>query len=131
MTTQSQRIFVWMIIALASFSNSVIAHGGGDPITALKNNISQSKRIHQEFAHSESMQSKIEALQKLVRNLEARTHLLRDTMAREFPHVRENMSRYKVDYIEKTDEAIVDLMQTLEHLKLLMLDQNTVEQQSP
>jgi len=43
--------------------------------------------------------------------------LLRNLMAKDYPHVKENMSKYKLDYMESVDESLIQTRALLRQLE--------------
>ncbi|QGX38192.1 hypothetical protein [Permianibacter aggregans] len=110
---------------------TVIAHSGTDPKTELSKNLKQSKALHAAINGSLNTQQRLELLQQQVRILENRIHTLRDAMIRDFPHVKEAMSRYRINYIDITDTTLVDLKQTLEQMNALMSESSALQPAVP
>ena len=104
------------IIAIFALSLPMISwgHGNDDPIHELgKKNLT----IEYQQANFESLNEKSQQLDNLEKRLEAinsKILILRNLMAADFPHINENMSKYKIDYIEQVDVSLVQLRRMME-----------------
>lgn len=110
---------------------AVMAHSGTDPMTELSKNLKQSKALHAALEQPLTSPQRLELLQQHVRVLEHRIHTLRDAMVRDFPHVKEAMSRYRINYIDVTDTTLIDLKQTLEQMNVLISEPTSLQPATP
>ena len=100
-----------------STSNISMAHGGGDPTDDIKK---QNRRIEQqqsEFSELRQYEQKVESLEAQLDALSRKSLALRKLMAGDYPHINENMSKYKMNYIEVLDDSLVQVRTLLNQLE--------------
>lgn len=98
------------VIFLASFiSVTAWGHGGEDPLAKLQKNRSRLTSEQLAFFQLENKKARIESLTSQLDYLQQNIRILRNLMAQDFPHVKEKMSKYKVDYIDLLDDSLKKL----------------------
>lgn len=107
---------IFFSITILVFSTNLLAHGGQDPKHELSINAKQLTRSQRSFENISSEKDRLENIEEQVRHIEKSVLLLRNLMASEYPHVKENMSKYKMDYIKALDASMVALNRTLQQL---------------
>lgn len=99
-----------------------MAHSGEDPIEEIEKSHSRLLSAQNEFDHLENPHERFQNLEEQVGYLQRRVLMLRNTMAADYPHVKENMTKYKLDYIEVLDESLKDFNLTLKQMKITLPD---------
>ncbi len=99
---------------LILFSTQVYAHGGVKHDVELKKNMQRLETTQRAYSALNTDEERLASLESQIRFLEANTLALQNMLAREYPQVRENASRYKVDYI-------VEIKDNLDKIKLLLM----------
>ena len=106
-----------LLLGALLFQAQVMAHGGEDPVVELKKRDRSITRAQSEFADSQSDEARLELLSAQVDVLSGKILLLRNLMAKDYPHVKENMSKYKLDYMESVDESLIQTRALLRQLE--------------
>jgi len=107
------KFFVLVITSVLSLS--AWGHGGSDPLRELHKNGQSLADEQASFATLGSKRDQIDSVESQLRYLQKNVMILEDLMTKDYPHVREKMSRYKLDYIEELGDSLNDFEQTLEH----------------
>ena len=97
-------------LLFATLSN---AHGGNDPLKDLSKNQQKIAAAQINFSESENKSERIENLKRQIIYLQRNSLILRNLMASDYPHVQQNMSKYKLDYIEEVDKLLIILRSSL------------------
>jgi len=114
-------VIVKKLISIVLLLNSgfALAHNGEDHIKTFRSN---NMTLHLSVMKYESLANKdlqLKSLRKQIKILNQNLFILRQMMAKEYPHVKEAMSRYKIDYMKELDsstkqlDAIVDRLQNV------------------
>lgn len=106
---------LYAIVLLGVFSMNTWGHGGTDPLLELQKNAQLLAEDQALFAELGNRQDQLNNLNSQLRHLGNNVMILQDMMAKEYPHVREKMSRYKLDYVDKLKDSLKGLRQTLKH----------------
>lgn len=114
MKTLTMIPLLWGVVL---FHGQAMAHNGADPIAELNKRDRAITRAQSEFASSQSNEAKLEFLTAQVNALSHKIMTLRNLMASDYPHVKENMSKYKLDYIESVDKSLVQTRALLRQLE--------------
>lgn len=88
------------------FTSTGWAHNGEDPAAELDKNRSRLSTLQQNFGQLVSADERIDNLDSQVDLLQKDILMLRNLMAKEYPHVKEGMSKYKLDYMELLGENL-------------------------
>lgn len=112
----------YAVVLISAFSISAWGHGGTDPLIELQTNAELLANEQALFSELGSRQDQLDNLESQLRHLDKNIMILQDLMTKEYPHVRENMSRYKLDYIEELSDSLKDLRQTLEQASQISQD---------
>ncbi len=107
-------------IALFLFSGLILAHGGADPIKEMQKNHNRLATIQTTFDKLASNAKRVESLERQANYLQKNVLILRNLIATDYPHVSENMSKYKLDYMEKLDDSLKALKQIIKQLKTII-----------
>lgn len=99
-----------------------MAHSGEDPIKKMEKSRSRLVSTQNEFDQLENPNERFQNLEEQVGYLQRKVLLLRNTMAADYPHVKEKMTKYKLDYIEVLDESLKDFKITLKQMKTTLPD---------
>ena len=105
------KFFVLVFVSVLSLN--AWGHGGKDPLVELQKNEQSLAQEQAMFSTLKVKREQIESLESQLRYLQKDALLLRNLMATEYPHVREKMSRYKVDYFQELSDSLRDLERTL------------------
>lgn len=87
----------------------VVAHSSSDPSSEILKYERSLDTYKTEFSQLTSNQEKRSNLQSQITTLERKVFKLRDTLAKDYPHVKANMSKYEIDYMKKIDETLLDI----------------------
>ncbi len=110
-----------LIIFLATiFSTVVWSHGGEDPLDELQKNRSRLATKQVAFFQLESKEEKINSLESQLDYLRENLLILQNMIASDYPHVKEGMSKYKLDYIEVLDDSLKNLRLSVKQAGLLI-----------
>ena len=110
-----------MIILIATiFSATVWAHGGDDPVKDLEKNNSRLTTKQQEFSLLNTQEERIDSLESQSAYLRKNVLLLRNLMAKDYPHIKEGMSKYTLDYMEELDDSLAKFRIALKQMKAAM-----------
>lgn len=90
---------IFFIIGII-FASTGWAHNGEDLVAELDKNRSHLSALQKNFGQLMSADERIDNLDSQVDLLQKDILMLRDLMAKEYPHVKEGMSKYKLDYME-------------------------------
>ena len=93
------------------------AHGGKDPIHELNKNTGRLDAAQHLFLDISDIQERKENLESQVRYLQKNIVLVRNLIAKDYPYVTAEMSKYEIDYINVLDENLVKFNQSLEQMK--------------
>jgi len=93
------------------------AHGGVDHEQELKRNGVKLNNLQKEYRDLESRNDEIDSLERQVRIISNNLLILRNLMAKDYPHVKQSMSKYKLDYMESLDRNLKELKETISLLK--------------
>ena len=75
------------------------AHSGTDPLVELQKNV-QSLTVEQEsFAALDTESAQLDSLENQLRYLQKNVMILQDLITKEYPQVKTDMTRYKLDYL--------------------------------
>ena len=107
---------------LLLFPVLILAHSGEDSIKKLEKSQSRLVTTQNEFDLLENPHEQFKNLEAQVDYLQRMVLVLRNTMAAEFPHVKEVMTKYKLDYIGFLDERLKDFKLTLKQMETTLPD---------
>ena len=88
------------------FSATGWAHKGDDPIADLEKNRSRLAIKQMAFFQLQNKDEQIDSLESQLDYLRKNIMILQNVMATDYPHVKEGMSKYKLDYIEVLDDSL-------------------------
>ena len=106
---------LYFILLLGALSTTAWGHGGTDPQVELQKNASSLAEEQALFPELDSKQDQLDNLESQLRHLGKNVMILQDLMAKEYPHVRQNMTRYKLDYMKELNDSLKDFRRTLKH----------------
>ena len=106
-----------LLLGALLFQAQVMAHGGEDPVEELKKRDRAITHAQSEFAISQSNTEKLKLLDTQINALNHKTLVLRNLKAKDYPHVKEGMSKYKLDYMESMDESLIQTRVLLRQLE--------------
>lgn len=106
-----------LITLLLFFSELILAHGGEDPLKELAKSRNRLSTSQQVFETLKNQTDRYDNLLKQVKYLQTSIFILRNMMVKDYPHVNENMSKYKLDYMTEVDESLKSFRDTLEQMK--------------
>jgi hypothetical protein len=87
---------------------SLSAHSSHDPIKDLSKYEASLKKYQESYEDLEQEQ-KVDNLKSQISILEKKLFTLRDVLARDYPHVKSSMSKYKLDYMVSIDDTLKEL----------------------
>ncbi len=110
-----------MIIFIATaFTASAFAHSGEDPVKDLEKNNRRLAEKQQNFTQLNNTQDRIDSLESQSAYLRKNVLLLRNLMAKDYPHIKSNMSKYKLDYMDELDDNLAKFKIALKQMKKTM-----------
>jgi len=116
------RILLYTVVCLSLFSSSAFSHGGDNPVKDLQKNQSRLYTKQKSFTKLTSNIERIESLQKQVGYLQSNIFILRKLMAKDYPHVKEGMSKYKLDYMKELDDSLKAFKKTIKLMESTVAD---------
>jgi hypothetical protein len=99
---------VLCLISASLFPLGLSAHSSHDPIKDLSKYESSLKEYQDSYDNLEQEQ-KVDNLKSQISILEKKLFTLRDVLARDYPHVKSSMSKYKLDYMDNIDDTLQEL----------------------
>lgn len=108
---------ITLLLLLAMGSANALAHGGADPLNDLEKNQKTVRQMQSEFERLDDRDERIDNLERQIALLQRNLLILRNLLASDFPHVKENMSKYKLDYMQAVDENLVALKSLAQQFK--------------
>jgi histidyl-tRNA synthetase len=108
------------LITTCLFPLNLSAHSSHDPIKDLAKYETALKQYQDAFEPELERRQKIDNLASQITVLEDRLFTLRDLLARDYPHVKASMSKYKLDYMESVDSTLKDLKILVEQTEFLV-----------
>tara|TARA_R110001592_G_scaffold118997_1_gene321699 strand:- start:8054 stop:8401 length:348 start_codon:yes stop_codon:yes gene_type:complete len=106
-------------VSLALLPAIATAHSASNPVEDIhkydrtiaerQKNFDQS----QSESESESESEKMQNLRDQLNTVENKILAIRNLMANDYPHIKDDMSKYKFDYMESVDNILVQLKKTL------------------
>lgn len=110
-----------MVIFIATtLSVSAWAHGGDDPVKDLEKNNRRLVEKQQDFSQLNNTQDRIDSLESQSAYLRKNVLLLRNMMAKDYPHIKSNMSKYKLDYMDELADNLAKFKIALKQMKKTM-----------
>jgi hypothetical protein len=100
----------------------LFAHGNDDPLKDLQKNRSSISTKQDSFKDLKSTAERYQSLQAQTDYLQRNILILRNLMAKDYPHINEGMSKYKLDYIEEVDDSLKEFKETIQLMKDSMPD---------
>jgi len=113
-------IIALLLLGTLLFQAQVMAHGGEDPVEELKKRDRAITHAQSEFATSQNDAEKLKLLDTQINALNHKVLVLRNLMAKDYPHVKEGMSKYKLDYMESVDESLIQTRALLRQLEQII-----------
>ena len=113
---------LFTLVLLSIFSLPLSAHSNEDPIKDLAKSHARLKVSQQSFDTLKNRDDQYENLLKQVKYLQTSIFILRSLIVKDYSHVKENMSKYKLDYIAEVDKSLKSFHETLEQMKDTMND---------
>ncbi|MCZ0867273.1 hypothetical protein O0V09_18920 [Dasania sp. GY-19] len=108
------------IVFAIIFPASVWSHSGVDPLDEYQKNRSRIAIKQMTFFQLDSREEKIDSLESQIDYLRKNLLILQNIMAKDYPHVKEGMSKYKIDYIEVLDDSLKKLRLSVKQAGLLI-----------
>lgn len=109
-----------LIIIGLFYVPTVWSHGGEDPLNELQKNRGRIATKQMTFFQLDSREEKIDSLESQIDYLRKNLLILQNMMAKDYPHVKEGMSKYKLDYIEVLDDSLKKLRLSVKQAGLLI-----------
>lgn len=106
-----------LIIPIFLWSLKVLAHGNTNPADDIRRDRAELSRVQSSFVRESDSEIQIKNLLTQVKIMSGIVLELRNSMAREYPHVKENMSKYKFDYSEELDVTLKSLKVSITQLE--------------
>lgn len=108
-----------LLVLLTSlvFSSSVWAHSGEDPLRDLEKNNHRLAAKQENFSSLKTREERLDNLEAQSSYLRKNILILKNLMVKDYPHIKANMSKYKLDYMDELDENLSSLRMTLKQMK--------------
>jgi TolA-binding protein len=107
---------------LAFFVATAVAHNGEDPKRKLQRDSQRIASMQEEFEILQDDQSRIDNLEKQIDRLRGNALVVRNMLAREYPHVKESMTKLEIDYLAVHEEQVKLMGRMLKQARLLVED---------
>lgn len=109
-----------MLAALMLIPVMTAAHSSHNPIDDIAKYDQTVTERQAEFKQSQQKAEKIHNLQEQVSALESKILTLRNLMASDYPHIKEKMSKYKLNYMESIDDTLAQFKKVLKQTETLL-----------
>lgn len=108
---------ITILIFIPAISN---AHSSHDPIKDIskKDQIISVRQLA--FQQSNTEAKKFKNLQDQISAISSKILIVRNLMASDYPHVKEKMSKYKIDYMKSVDDSLVQIKKALKQTGTLL-----------
>lgn len=113
---------ICLVILISVFSTFSYSHSGADPIKELKKNHHRLSAMQNEFESLKDLPAQFDSLNNQAKYLQKNVLILRNLMAKDYPHISEGMSKYKLDYMEELEDSLVELKRTISLMKDAITD---------
>jgi hypothetical protein len=104
------------------FVAAAVAHNGEDPKRELQKGSQRLAIAQEEFEILQDDQSRIDNLEKQIGYLHGNAIVVRNMLAKEYPQVRESMTKYEIDYLDMLDHQVKLMRRMLKQAKQLVED---------
>ncbi len=108
------------LTSLALLPAIVTAHSASDPIEDIHKYDRTVAERQENFDQSQSESKKIQNLRDQLSTVENKILTIRNLMATDYPHIKDDMSKYKFDYMKSVDNILVQLKKTLTQAEKLL-----------
>jgi hypothetical protein len=110
-----------LIVLLATAVTSTVwAHNGQDPVKDLEKNNHRLLTKQAEFSQLDTPEDRIENLESQTKYLQKNIYLLRNLMAKDYPHIKAKMSKYELDYMEEIRDNLSKFKVAIKQMKTTM-----------
>ena len=109
-----------IIFLITLFSTVTWSHGGANPLDELQKNRSRLMAKQMAFFNLTSKEEKIDSLASQLEYLRENILILRNMIAKDHPHVKTAMSKYKLDYFEVLDSSLKNFKLTVKQASLVI-----------
>ena len=106
-----------LLLSMSLVSSAVLSHSNENPLKDLRKNQIRLSEKQQLFENLTNLNEQYESLQEQTNYLQKNVFILRNLMAKDYPHVKDSMSKYKLDYIEQVENSLKMFTTTLEQMK--------------
>ncbi|MBR9910258.1 MAG: hypothetical protein GYB33_07890 [Gammaproteobacteria bacterium] len=96
------------------------AHSSHNPIDDIAKYDQTVTERQAEFEQARQTEEKMQNLQDQISALERKMLSLRILMASDFPHIKEKMSKYKLNYMKSVDDTLAQLKKVLKQTDTLL-----------
>jgi len=113
---------LYFAICLSLLTPCVYSHSADDPVKNMHKNKSRLAVKQKEFPQLKNSVERLESLNKQVGYLQQNILILRNLMAKDYPHVNESMSKYKLDYIKEVEKSLKAFKKTIKLMESTISD---------
>jgi hypothetical protein len=99
---------------------TAVAHNGEDPKRELEKDMQRLTLAQEEFENLQDDQSRIDNLEKQIGYLQGNALVVRNMLAREYPKVKESMTKFELDYLEILDQNLKNMKRMLKQVEHLV-----------
>lgn len=103
-----------VVAALLFSTSSAFAHSSSDLSSEIAKYEESLKALNSEFKSLTNYEEKQSNIQSQLATIERKIFNLRDVLARDYSHVKSNMSKYEIDYMENIDKTLDEIDALLE-----------------
>lgn len=104
----------------AFFITAAAAHNGENPKRELVKDMQRLTLAQSEFEDLQDDQSRMDNLEKQIGYLQGNALIVRNMLAREYPHVKESMTKFEIDYLDMLDQQVKLMRRMLKQAKQLV-----------
>lgn len=108
---------ILFLAAATLMSFGVAAHSGKNPAHELEKNGQRLADIQASFAEADQEGERLKNLERQLYFLQRNVLIVRGLMAKEYPQVKESMSKYKLNYLDVLEDELKGLKVTLKQAK--------------
>lgn len=111
---------ILFLAAATLVSFGAAAHSGKNPAHELEKNGQRLADIQASFTNADEPSEQLDNLERQLYFLQRNVLLARGLIAKEYPLVKESMTKYKLDYLEVLEEELKRLKVSLKQAKKLI-----------
>ena len=99
-----RNLFVFLFLGILPLSSW--GHSGADPLAELQKNGQSLAAEQDSFAALDTESAQLDSLENQLRYLQKNVMILQDLLAKEYPQVKTEMTKHKLDYLGAFSETL-------------------------